>query len=185
MIIDPRILLEIYELLDENSCGDRDYDAAVALIYNPTSKKILLIERREIEGDPWSGHIAFPGGRRESHDRSSFLTSLRELEEEIKIDRSKLIHLGSMKIHVTRGSVRVAPHIYIYTSNDENIEWSSNEVKTARWVPIEDIREIECPSDYKPRCFRTSYFGKIVWGLTGRILGEFLGKIKTAEDLAR
>ena len=30
--------------------------------------ELLFIRRSEREGDPWSGHVAFPGGRRSADD---------------------------------------------------------------------------------------------------------------------
>jgi len=46
-------------------------DAAVAVIFRVgagDSLELLMIERASYAGDPWSGHVAFPGGRREPHD---------------------------------------------------------------------------------------------------------------------
>ncbi|HBF63055.1 MAG TPA: CoA pyrophosphatase, partial [Gammaproteobacteria bacterium] len=34
----------------------------------PDSTDILFIKRAEKVGDPWSGHMAFPGGHRERED---------------------------------------------------------------------------------------------------------------------
>lgn len=38
------------------------------------------------DGDPWSGHIGFPGGRREQGDSSDFECAIRETREELGID---------------------------------------------------------------------------------------------------
>ena len=48
-------------------------EAAVAIILRqqpdaPDSTDILFIKRAEKVGDPWSGHMAFPGGHRERED---------------------------------------------------------------------------------------------------------------------
>ena len=37
---------------------------------------ILMIKRAEREGDPWSGHVALPGGRQEAADRDLLATAL-------------------------------------------------------------------------------------------------------------
>ena len=42
--------------------------AAVALILVPDPDRLLLVRRVVREGDPWSGQLALPGGRRESGD---------------------------------------------------------------------------------------------------------------------
>ena len=60
--------------------------AAVSIILDE-NEDILLIKRSEREGDPWSGHIGFPGGRVEQgDDRNPFLTAIRETSEEIGIE---------------------------------------------------------------------------------------------------
>ena len=43
--------------------------AAVAVILTPEPDGILLIRRAERTGDPWGGHMALPGGRREPTDQ--------------------------------------------------------------------------------------------------------------------
>src|SRR6185503_4424279 len=50
--------------------------------------EMLLVKRAEYAGDPWSGHIALPGGRREPGDVSLEDTAVRETQEEIDVDLS-------------------------------------------------------------------------------------------------
>src|SRR5204863_9652046 len=63
--------------------------AAVALIFRAGrdgSPELLFIKRAEYPGDPWSGQIAFPGGREESGDASLQQTAIRETRGETGID---------------------------------------------------------------------------------------------------
>src|SRR4051812_4022154 len=48
--------------------------------------ELLLIKRAEAEGDPWSGHIACPGGRMDPTDRDLAATAVRETWEETGIN---------------------------------------------------------------------------------------------------
>jgi 8-oxo-dGTP pyrophosphatase MutT (NUDIX family) len=48
--------------------------------------KLLFIKRADAVGDPWSGHMAFPGGRYEVGDQSLLETAVRETREETAID---------------------------------------------------------------------------------------------------
>src|SRR5450432_2446486 len=59
-------------------------DPAVAVIFRVgagDSLELLMIERASYAGDPWSGHVAFPGGRREPHD-----AALLDTREEMGVD---------------------------------------------------------------------------------------------------
>ena len=67
--------------------------AAVAIILTPQPDSILLIRRADRSGDPWSGHMALPGGRREAGDSDLAGTAIRETVEEVGI-RTHLARLG-------------------------------------------------------------------------------------------
>ena len=64
-----------------------ELEAAVTAVLRPGetadgSLELLLIERVERTEDPWSGHIALPGGRREQGDPDLLTTAFRETAEE-------------------------------------------------------------------------------------------------------
>ncbi|HCD57344.1 MAG TPA: CoA pyrophosphatase, partial [Halieaceae bacterium] len=59
--------------------------SAVALVLQVREGElhILMIKRAEREGDPWSGHMAFPGGRMDPGDAHGYAVALRETQEEV------------------------------------------------------------------------------------------------------
>jgi 8-oxo-dGTP pyrophosphatase MutT (NUDIX family) len=61
-------------------------EAAVATIVSrrPTLE-VLVLKRKANPDDPWSGHYAFPGGRRSDGDPSLLATCIRETFEECGI----------------------------------------------------------------------------------------------------
>ncbi|MEM4971087.1 MAG: NUDIX domain-containing protein [Sulfolobales archaeon] len=164
-----RILERVLNPLEGGECGSPEYDASVAVIYEEPSRSIVLVERVERPGDPWSGHIAFPGGFRKPGE-DSYETAVREAWEEIHVDLRRAFHLGDIGIWITRGSTRVIPHIFI---SRETLEPSpGEEVARVIKVGISYIERVECPKDIsRPPCFRTPYTGdKVIWGLTARII---------------
>ena len=79
--------------------------AAVAVLLVPDPLSVLLIRRSEREGDPWSGHVALPGGRAELEDVDLAATAIRETAEEVGVllDRTQL--LGALDDVAPRSSV--------------------------------------------------------------------------------
>jgi 8-oxo-dGTP pyrophosphatase MutT (NUDIX family) len=63
--------------------------ASVAImLMDDDDPKTLLIRRAEKDEDPWSGQVAFPGGKRTEGDRSLRETAVREAWEEVGVDLS-------------------------------------------------------------------------------------------------
>ena len=61
--------------------------AAVSLVLRTAAElEVLLIKRAESERDPWSGHMALPGGRREPGDPDLAGTAIRETAEETGVE---------------------------------------------------------------------------------------------------
>ena len=93
-------------------------DAAVALLLRPANQsfQILLVKRAEKFSDPWSGQMAFPGGKRDPKDRDTMQTVIRETLEETNIN---IIHccrflgvLENMRSTV-RPKLLVAPFVIL------------------------------------------------------------------------
>jgi 8-oxo-dGTP pyrophosphatase MutT (NUDIX family) len=66
-------------------------EAAVGLIVRPRDAlEVLLIRRAELAGDPWSGHVALPGGRRAPDDPQLLDPACRETEEEVGVPQRRI-----------------------------------------------------------------------------------------------
>ena len=163
------------------------FEAAVALIlYDPPgagdAPELLFIERATRAGDPWSGHMAFPGGRREAADASLSRTAIRETFEEVGVTLGAAIgrlddFAGSRGPQAS--DMVVAPFVFEVDARPELA--LNEEVRSTIWVPLDWIVAPESTTSHVLRredgarverpAFQ--YDRYVVWGLTYRILGDF------------
>jgi 8-oxo-dGTP pyrophosphatase MutT (NUDIX family) len=161
--------------------------AAVALVLRKGAPglELLLIRRAEREGDPWSGHMALPGGRAAASDASLAATAVRETREEVAIDLDRdgrlLGELDQMAPRSVRiPSIVVAAFVFHLQTGIE--PRPNHEVQEAVWVPVRQLLQPEAMTEYlhelaegPPLAFPAfDAQGYIVWGLTHRILSGFL-----------
>jgi 8-oxo-dGTP pyrophosphatase MutT (NUDIX family) len=163
--------------------------AAVALIVAASPGKLLLIRRAIHPHDPWSGHVALPGGRLDRDDKTSVDTAIRETREEVGVvlaPSSLLCSLAPAQAFAgaTRPRFSVAPHLFRLAELPE-LHPAPNEVAEAFWLPLSALRDPACRTTHTPA--RTTeepiarrqfpaieYEGRIIWGLTHSILTQFL-----------
>jgi 8-oxo-dGTP diphosphatase len=161
-------------------------EAAVALLYAPEpDESVLLMRRAEREGDSWSGHWSFPGGRRDATDRDLLHTALRELEEEcgIRLTRGAMVGELPQRIAGRRvgAYILVAPFVFRVESELATI-LDPQEAAHALWVPLSWLRDPERhhlrPVPGVPRDVlfpAVDLDGAPLWGFTYRVLLEWLG----------
>jgi 8-oxo-dGTP pyrophosphatase MutT (NUDIX family) len=159
--------------------------AAVALVLvdEPGGVEILLIRRAERATDPWSGQIAFPGGRHEPGDRDLLGTAIRETREETGVDLTGAERLGVLRdLHprtTTLPSVVVRPFVFGIPRRGAVVP--SAEVQRAFWVSLARLTEPGVRRDVslllrgERRTFPAYLLdGEVIWGMTERILTPFL-----------
>lgn len=153
--------------------------AAVAVILVPNPDAILLIRRAERSGDPWSGHMALPGGRRESGDSNLLDTAVRETWEEVGFELGRADLAGVLDDVIPRTPVlppiAVRPYVFITAERPETI--LSAEVSTATWVPLSQLLLSETHHPVRLEVAGQTRLVEayelpngIVWGMTERIL---------------
>lgn len=166
-------------------------EAAVLLTLRTADPlELLLIERAEKEGDPWSGHMALPGGRRDAVDTGLLQTALRETREETGITVPDSAVLGALDevrpSHRRRFSIVIAPFVAVVPPETRAIP-APAEVETALWVPLphlasdaavdEILIDLEEGSTAFPAL---SYQDYVIWGLTHRIITGFMAVARDA-----
>ena len=161
--------------------------AAVALIIRAGTDgapELLFIKRAEYPADPWSGQVAFPGGREESADPKLADTAIRETREETGIDLVRdatvLGTLDDLRPQTVRlPAVIVRPYVVLLNRFEPLV--LSDEVALAFWVPLAAFKSEPSWRDtdvlargvqLNTRAFH--HQGHVIWGMTERILAQLL-----------
>lgn len=161
--------------------------SAVSLMLAETAAglEVLMIRRAIREGDPWSGHMAFPGGRTEPGDEDVLHTARRETVEEVGFDpvmggdlMGKLSEVPT-RPDVGRRAMIISPFVFELKSRPAFT--LNEEVDETHWIPLAYLAEssnrqrmhiqrdgvaLELP------CYH--YSGCRIWGLSLLMLDELL-----------
>ena len=167
-----------------------DY-ACVALIVRQSSEghELAFIRRAHNPQDNWAGHVAFPGGRKEVHDRDDIETAIRETSEEVGWNLSKSDFLGYLSDVQARNRTGMLnfflrPVVFQATDSWPLDQFSREEVDEVFWVSLSHLQNIDnrtsinIPSrglDLPGIKFPS---GDILWGLTYIITRELLALIE-------
>jgi 8-oxo-dGTP pyrophosphatase MutT (NUDIX family) len=160
--------------------------AAVAMILREGEAGLesLFIKRAEHPLDPWSGHMAFPGGRRDSEQESLEGIAIRETLEEVGLELAPEMVIGRLD-DLNGGRLRphelsVSPFVFYHP---EPPELTLNyEVDDVVWVPLDFMAEpgnvstYLYPPDPQERPFPSFRVGPgyNVWGMTYRMVTHFM-----------
>jgi len=157
--------------------------AAVAVVLTDEAVPCLLLVRRlERAGDPWSGHVAFPGGFSSPGDASPEATAAREAEEETGLPLARIGELLGRLDDVAPRSVllpRITVTPAVFAVGSRYAVAPGPEVAEAAWLPAHllfdpasrEVVTIDLPSGR--RAFEAiSVAGFTIWGLTERVLAQ-------------
>ena len=169
--------------------GDTVRWAAVAILVRVTEEgrlDLLLIRRADREGDPWSGHVALPGGRRDPEDATLEATALREVWEEVGVDvRRDGRVLGTLDDLAPRNPTLPPMAVRPFVAAVADVALAPNpEVASAAWIPLERLQAPEASRESVvlvqgqrwtvPSLVVGDY---LVWGMTERILRQLLERV--------
>ncbi|MDF3071554.1 MAG: mutT/nudix family protein [Polyangiaceae bacterium] len=163
--------------------------AAVALVLSPSPEasgglSLLLMRRSEREGDPWSGHMAFPGGHAHADDTDLLHTARRETLEEVGIDLALAEMLGRLDDVSPMKSSELVVRPYVFFVRSPGAPTLSDEVAEVLWVSLDALasdawkRTAEVMirgSGYTVPAFVID--SRVVWGMTYHLLEQFLVQV--------
>jgi 8-oxo-dGTP pyrophosphatase MutT (NUDIX family) len=173
---------------DASSPAPAGRHAVVAAILreSPAGAEVLLIRRAEHELDPWSGHMALPGGHVDASDASLVATAVREISEEVGLDllgHAQL--LGRLpELVAAPAQLTISPLVFALATGHEP-EANPREVAEVVWATLDHLRSPLAKSSYELSARQQRHIfpafdvrGRIVWGLTYRILGTLLSTLE-------
>ena len=172
--------------------------SAVAILVNKVpAGSLLMVQRATRKGDPWSGDMAFPGGRKERSDKDNIETARRELAEETGLTLSSppLGCLNTLwtKSHNTLRPMAVHPFVFA-ASQAVSVKTSmvlnagtktadlhlSHEIAAAVWVPMSLFSASNRDhflwktrlGNIRVPCYHYQQFK--IWGLSLRMIENFM-----------
>jgi 8-oxo-dGTP pyrophosphatase MutT (NUDIX family) len=158
---------------------EQDANAAVALLLKPKNHdfNVLFVKRVENLADPWSGQMAFPGGKRDAKDANLKQTVIRETFEETGINLLNRCHFLGVLTALSsrpRPELKVLPFV-VLLEHEPLIKLSEKELEGFVWISLDEI--------IKHRGSARLSFGEVpafvvrsivIWGLTYRALENFI-----------
>jgi len=153
---------------------------------DPNIPEVLIIRRTEREGDPWSGHMAFPGGRCELDDISPRFTAERETREEVGLDLAAAEYLGRLDDMAAKGSPMViSGFVYHIERENSQLILEQSEVHESFWISLSSLIDPQAHVryGYEPAGPDWHFPGialaevedeGVIWGLTYAFLEQIL-----------
>jgi 8-oxo-dGTP pyrophosphatase MutT (NUDIX family) len=146
---------------------------------------ILMIRRAKRAGDPWSGHMGFPGGRRDPSDRNELDCAIRETREELGFDLKEhgelVCELGEVNTgwRPDRPEMLVTP--FVFTLHNIPIMTPNYEVDGVIWVPLDFLLDqgnrVPLKWEWRGEAVESDsyiYQGDQIWGLSLMMLDELM-----------
>ncbi len=160
--------------------GNGHKPAAVLLpIQERADGAYIVLTQRGDDLPTHKGQIAFPGGRVDVGDRDFFHTALRESEEEIGIDPAQVKILGRLDEFTAGYGLVVTPVVGLIPAHYK-FRMDPRETTAVASVPIQVLMQLgnyALDEQLSPGGHPSYHFyinGWDVWGVTARILAQFL-----------
>ena len=154
--------------------------SVLLLLYSKNGEHCVLLNKRTDQVEHHKGEISLPGGGRDSEDRDSLDTALREAHEEMGISPDDVTILGQLDDVVTSSQYLV--RVYLGTIDYPYLfKPSPREVEEVIEIPLKELldpanlrEEAKWVDGTVTKTHTYAYGDHIVWGATARIVGQFL-----------
>ena len=174
--------------------------AAVAVVLREVEDRrtqVLFIKRADRPGDPWSGHMGFPGGHLALDDATIQSAAERETLEEVGLSLEEAERLGRLDdlegLHSGGRSAGIVISAFVYHHQSPGLLRVNDEVEEAFWVSLSALSDPARQVEYShPLVGSETYPGilvgdpdrHVVWGLTYRFVEKFLAVVGSGQGVA-
>jgi ADP-ribose pyrophosphatase YjhB (NUDIX family) len=154
--------------------------------------EILFIQRSTHDNDPWSGHLAFPGGKLETGERECE-AACRETREEIGMDLQRGAYLGRLS-DIIGANLPVRVSCCLYGIEKKHFKPVLNEeVRKLFWVSLSDLcdpeRHLQSSVTFDEKIFEVPAIRlpventPVLWGITYRLVMQFLSMLENNSSI--
>ena len=161
------------------------------LLFDRGGPHLLAIQKADTEGYPWRNQVALPGGHRDDGE-SALEAALRELEEELGIDRGQVEMVGSLGRFQTIARREVEAFVGIWDGRGP-VRYEAAEIARVLEIPLAELVDTHRRRHYGGRLpdvreLIYPFADVVVWGLTAKIVHRFIERLRpviAAGDLDR
>ena len=158
--------------------------AAVSVIVREHQDQVefLMMQRAFHENDPWSGQMAFPGGKVEVSDQNPRAAAMRETAEEVGIELSRQDYVGQLNdLYGFKHEGIYVAHIssFVFRAPENCVIKPNYEVADTVWLPFSHLEDplnfqiLEQPRSGipdMPAITINPVKQQVLWGLSLRIV---------------
>jgi 8-oxo-dGTP pyrophosphatase MutT (NUDIX family) len=158
-------------------------NAAVVALLRECNKELelLFVKRAETSKDPWSGQIAFPGGKRCPFDNDLKDTVIRETCEETSLNlRKGCRFLGALEPinSIQRPGMKILPFV-VWQLEGQEIRLN-HELASFFWVPVTELAKNEGTTKYLSTNYPAYVIqNNVVWGITYQISNSLVSLLQS------
>ena len=179
------MLQQIEDRLKEHHPPTNEFVSNRASVLIPLSmhrgEPSLLLTRRSTKLRSFSGHVSFPGGKRDQEDKSDYCTSLRESWEEVGLEQEQIRFVGELEQMLSPHGCLVSPFV-ARIPNQFEPKINEAEIESCFWVPISFFldskqHQLRQHHERRPHTHFTHHFyfnDYHIWGMTALMILRLL-----------
>jgi 8-oxo-dGTP pyrophosphatase MutT (NUDIX family) len=166
-------IAQLRELLSSHTparlpCGER-VPSAVAVPLSVRDGKLTATFIQRSERGSHAHQISFPGGQVEEADADDYAAAVREMEEEIGVPARLVLSVGELSEQITPTGYWIHPFVVAIPQSAPLSARDAREVVEIFNIPLLEFQVLQGK-------WGTEFHhkGRVIWGVTARILEELL-----------